>query len=156
MLILNGVSGKLGGMLRARLSEELKGALKAKDRRRASTIRLILAAMKDRDIILRGSGKAECISDDEILSLLQTMVRQRNESIELFEQGKRLDLAERERKEIEVIRSFMPEQLNEEAIAVATREVIGELNAEGLKDMGRVMGALKAKYAGQMDFGNPL
>lgn len=140
-------------MLRARLSEALKDALKAQDRRRTSTVRLILAAVKDRDITLRGSGKAECIADDEILNLLQTMVRQRTESIELFEQGKRKDLADRERKEIEVIRSFMPVQLNDEAIAEATRAAIEELHAEGLKDMGRVMGTLKAKYAGQMDFG---
>ena len=140
-------------MLRARLSEALKDALKAKDHRRTSTIRLILAAVKDRDITLRGSGKAECIAEDEILALLQTMVRQRTESIELFEQGKRKDLADREREEIKIIRGFMPAQLDDEAIAEATRETIEELHAEGLKDVGRVMGMLKARYTGQMDFG---
>ena len=140
-------------MLRTRLSEALKEALKAKDRRRTSTIRLILAAVKDRDITLRGSGKAECMADDGILTLLQTMVRQRTEGIEMFEQGKRKDLADREREEIKIIRGFMPAQLDDQAIAEATRAAIDELHAEGLKDMGRVMGTLKAKYAGQMDFG---
>ena len=139
-------------MLRARLSETLKSALKARDQRTVSTVRLILAAVKDRDITFRGSGKGECIMDEEILNLLQTMIRQRRESIGLFEQGGRQDLADRERKEIEVIREFLPRQLGDEQIAAATREVIEELRAEGLKDMGRVMGTLKAKYAGQMDF----
>ncbi|MDA1131921.1 MAG: GatB/YqeY domain-containing protein [Proteobacteria bacterium] len=140
-------------MLRTRLSEALKDALKAQDRRRISTIRLILAAVKDRDITLRGTGKAECIADEEILNLLQTMVRQRNESIEAFEHGKRKDLADSERAEIAVIRGFLPPQLSDDDITAATREVINELNAAGLKDMGRVMAALKAKYAGEMDFG---
>lgn len=139
-------------MLRARLSETLKSALKARDQRTTSTVRLILAAVKDRDITFRGSGKGECISDEEILNLLQTMIRQRQEAIGLFEQGKRQDLVDRERKEIDVIREFLPRQLGDEQIAAATREVIEELHAEGLKDMGRVMGTLKAKYAGQMDF----
>lgn len=140
-------------MLRTRLREALKDALKAQDRRRISTIRLILAAVKDRDITLRGTGKADCIADEEILNLLQTMVRQRNESIEAFDQGKRKDLADNERAEIEVIRGFLPPQLSDEDIAKATRAVIDELDAAGLKDMGRVMAALKAKYAGEMDFG---
>ena len=139
-------------MLRARLSETLKSALKARDRLAASTVRLILAAVKDRDITFRGSGKGECIADEEILNLLQTMIRQRQESIGLFEQGGRQDLADRERKETGVIREFLPRQLGDEQIAAATREVIEELRAEGLKDMGRVMGTLKTKYAGQMDF----
>ena len=140
-------------MLRTRLSEALKDALKLKDRVRTSTVRLILAAIKDRDITLRGTGKAECIADEEILNLLQTMVRQRTESIELFEKGKRQELADRERAEIDVIHSFMPPQLDDEAIAKATKIVIKELDAEGLKDMGKVMGMLKSKYAGRMDFG---
>lgn len=140
-------------MLRTRLSEALKDALKSKDQVRTSTVRLILAAVKDRDITLRGTGKAECIADEEILNLLQTMVRQRTESIELFEKGERQELADRERAEIDVIHSFMPPQLDDEAIAEATKIVIMELHAEGLKDMGKVMGMLKSKYAGRMDFG---
>ena len=138
-------------MLRPRLSEALKRALKVRDHCTISTVRLSMAAVKDRDITLRGSGKGECITDDEILSLLQTMVRQRRESIVFFQQGKREDLADRERKEIEVIRGFMPAQLDDDEIRVATKEVIEQLNAEGLKDMGRVMGALKEKYSGQID-----
>jgi len=140
-------------MLRSRLSEALKDAVRAKDRRSSSTIRLILAAVKDRDITLRGVGGGDTISDDDILGLLQTMVRQRHESIELFEKGRRKDLADRERAEIEVVFRFMPEQMDDDAIASATKQVVEELEATGLKDMGRVMGALKSKYTGQMDFG---
>lgn len=139
-------------MLRTRLSEALKGALKAKDQVRTSTIRLVLAAVKDRDIALRGTGKAESISDDDILALLQTMVRQRIESIELFDKGGRVDLADRERSEIDIIRSFMPAQLDDDAIIEATKLVIEESGAKGLKDMGRVMALLKSKYTGKMDF----
>lgn len=139
-------------MLRTRLSEALKGALKAKDQVRTSTIRLVLAAVKDRDIALRGTGKAESISDDDILALLQTMVRQRIESIELFDKGGRVDLADRERSEIDIIRSFMPAQLDDDAIIEATKLVIEESGAKGLKDMGRVMTLLKSKYTGKMDF----
>ena len=140
-------------MLRSRLSDALRDALKAKEQKTASTVRLILAAVKDRDITLRGSGKGDCISDEEILGLLKTMVRQRHESIELFEKGQRKDLADRERREIDVIQGFLPVQLDDQEIAEATREVIKELNAAGLKDIGRVMATLKTKYAGQMDFG---
>jgi uncharacterized protein YqeY len=139
-------------MLRSRLSEALKDAVLAKDRRSSSTIRLILAAVKDRDITLRGSGGGDVISDDDILGLLQTMVRQRHESIELFEKGQRKDLADRERAEIDVVLRFMPEQMDDEAIASATKQVVEDLEATGLKDMGRVMGKLKSKYTGQMDF----
>ena len=139
-------------MLRTRLSEALKGALKAKDQVRTSTIRLVLAAVKDRDIALRGTGKAESIADDDILALLQTMVRQRIESIELFDKGGRVDLADRERSEIDIIRSFMPAQLDDDAIIEATKLVIEESGAKGLKDMGRVMALLKSKYTGKMDF----
>ena len=139
-------------MLRSRLSEALKDAVLAKDRRCSSTIRLILAAVKDRDITLRGSGGGDVISDDDILGLLQTMVRQRHESIELFEKGQRKDLADRERAEIDVVLRFMPEQMDDEAIASATKQVVEDLEATGLKDMGRVMGKLKSKYTGQMDF----
>ena len=140
-------------MLRYRLSEALKDAILAKDKRSSSTIRLILAAVKDRDITLRGIGGGEAISDDDIFGLLQTMVRQRHESIALFEKGGRKDLADRERAEIEVVYRFMPEQLDDKEITSATKQVIEDLEASGLKDMGRVMGELKSKYTGQMDFG---
>lgn len=140
-------------MLRTRLAEALKDAQKARDQRSTSTIRLILAAVKDRDITLRGHGGGDAIGDEEILNLLQTMVRQRHESIELFEKGQRRDLADRERAEIEVVQSFMPDQLDDSEITSVTKKVIKDLEATGLKDMGRVMGELKSKYAGQMDFG---
>lgn len=140
-------------MLRSRLSEALKEALKARDKRTVATVRLILAAVKDRDIAVRGNGSGDPISDDDILGLLQTMVRQRHESIALFEKGGRKDLADRERKEIEVVQRFLPAQLDEAEITSATKKAIEELGAAGLKDMGRVMGKLKSKYAGKMDFG---
>ena len=140
-------------MLRARLSETLKSALKARDQRTTCTVRLILAAVKDRDITFRGSGKGECISDEEILTLLQTMVRQREEAIGMFEQGRRQDLADRERKEIEVIREFLPRQLGPDEMRSICNEVVSEMGASGLKDMGRCMNTLKERYAGQMDFG---
>lgn len=139
-------------MLRTKFTEALKEALKAKNDCAVSTIRLILAALKDRDIAARGNGNAEGIGEDEILSMLQTMLKQRNESIRLYEQGGRLELAEQERAEIEVIRSFMPEQLDEAASTEAIKEVIKEVGARELKDMGRAMAVLKERYAGRMDF----
>ena len=140
-------------MLRSRLSEALKVAIEAKDQRSAATIRLILAAVKDRDVTVRGNGDGDAISDDDILGLLRTMVRQRHESIESFEKGGRTELADRERSEIEVVRHFLPEQLDDNEIASATKKVIEELEASGLKDVGRVMGELKSKYAEKMEFG---
>ena len=118
-----------------------------------STLRLILAALKDRDIAARTNGSTELIGEDEVLLMLQTMVRQRQESIALYEQGGRLELAEREREEIEIIRQFLPRQLAEDEIRTVVAEVIAATEAGGLKDMGRVMSALRADYAGQMDFG---
>jgi uncharacterized protein YqeY len=140
-------------MLRDRLSDALKEAMKAKDARRVSALRLILAALKDRDIAARGKGQGEGISDDDILQMLQTMIRQRNESIAAYEQGGRLELAQQEQEEITVIEEFLPPQLDAGEIREAVEQEIAELGAEGLKDMGRTMAALKAKYAGRMDFG---
>ena len=140
-------------MLRQRLSEALKAAMKGQDRRAVSTLRLILAALKDRDIAARGKGVEDGISDDDILAMLQTMVKQRRESIEHYEQGGRLELAEQEREEIRIIEDFLPHQMTEEEIAAAVASVIEETAAAGLKDMGKAMAALKARYAGQMDFG---
>ncbi len=140
-------------MLRERLSESLKSAMKAKDARRSATVRLILAALKDRDIAARGSGEPDGLSDDEILNMMQTMIRQRRDSIELYRKGRREDLVEQEESEIRVIEEFLPRQMSEEEVSAAGREVIEELGAGSIKDMGRVMGALKSRYAGRMDFG---
>jgi uncharacterized protein len=139
-------------MLRARLNEELKTAMKAKDQRAVSTVRLILAALKDRDIAARTRGNTEGIGDEEIADLLQKMIRQRRESIELYQQGKREDLAQQEREEIAVIERFLPRQMSDAEMAEAVTAVIAELGVGSIKDMGRVMAALKQRYAGQMDF----
>ena len=140
-------------MLRIRLNDALKDAMKAKEQCAVSTLRLILAALKDRDIAARGKGKADGIGDEEILDLLQKMVRQRRDSIEMYEKAERQDLVDKESAEIEVIERFLPKQLNEDEIRGVVGEVIGELEASSLKDMGRVMGALKERFAGRMDFG---
>jgi uncharacterized protein YqeY len=138
--------------LRTRLNDALKSAMKAKDARAVSTVRLILAALKDRDIAARSKGNHEGIDDAEILQMLQTMVKQREESIALYEKGGRLELAQQEQEEIDIIRSYLPKQLSDEEIARAVKEVVAELGAANLKDMGRTMAALRERYAGQMDF----
>lgn len=140
-------------MLRTRLTEALKNSLKTKDERSTSTLRLILAALKDRDIAARGKGNADGVSEDEILQMLQSMIKQRRESIALYEQGGRLELAEQEAEEITVIERFLPAQMSDEQMQAAVSETLTELEATGLKDMGRVMAALREKYAGCMDFG---
>ncbi len=140
-------------MFRTELSDALKDAMRAKEACAVSTLRLILAALKDRDIAARGKGKSEGIGDDDILDLLQKMVRQRRDSIELYEKGDRQDLADKEAEEIEIIGRFLPQQLGEAEVRGAVKEVIEELEAGTIKDMGRVMGALKQRYAGRMDFG---
>jgi uncharacterized protein YqeY len=139
-------------MLRARLNDELKAAMKAKDQRAVSTVRLILAALKDRDIAARGKGNTDGISEEEIGDLLQKMISQRRESIELYEQGNRQDLAQQEREEIQVIERFLPKQMDEADMGAAVSAVIAEVGAGSIKDMGRVMAALKQRHAGQMDF----
>ncbi len=140
-------------MFRTELSDALKDAMRAKEVRAVSTLRLILAALKDRDIAARGKGKSEGIGDDDILDLLQKMVRQRREAIELFEKGDRQDLADKEAEEIVVIQRFLPKQLDPDQVRGAVQEVIEELGAATIKDMGRVMAALKERYAGRMEFG---
>lgn len=140
-------------MLRNRLNDALKDAMKAKEQVAVSTLRLILAALKDRDICVRGNGNQDGISDDQILEMLQKMVRQRRESIEQYTKGGRPELAEREAAEIDVIERFLPKPLDETGMRGAIEEVIGELDAKTIKDMGRVMGALKERYPGRMDFG---
>ena len=139
-------------MLRDRLSETLKTALKAKEARTVSTVRLILAALKDRDIAARSKGNQDGIDEADVLSLLQSMIKQRRDSIKLYEKGGRLELAQQEGEEIEVIETFLPEQLSDEDLASAVSTAITEVDATTLKDMGKTIAALKTKYAGQMDF----
>ena len=140
-------------MFRNRLNEALKTAMKAKDKQATSTLRLILAALKDRDIAARSRGKSDGIGEDEILDLLQKMVRQGRDSIEMYQKGDRQDLVEKEQGEIEVIEGFLPKQLTEEETKAAVEEIISELEASTIKDMGRVMGELKTRFPGRMDFG---
>ncbi|PSJ60501.1 GatB/YqeY domain-containing protein [Kumtagia ephedrae] len=138
--------------MRAAIAEALKTSLKAQDKRRTSTLRLINAAIQDRDIANRGAGK-DPVNDEEILQILAKMVKQREESAAAFEQGSRLELAEQERQEIAIIREFLPRQLGEDEVKRACRQVVDEVGAGGLRDMGRCMNALKEKYPGKMDFG---
>jgi uncharacterized protein len=138
-------------MLRERFTDDLKTAMKAGDKRRLGTIRLIQAALKDRDIEARGQGR-EPIGDDEILALLQKMVKQRQESVAIYEQNARPELAAGEREEIEVISSFLPQQLSEADTDAAIVAAIGETGAASVKDMGKVIAKLRADYAGRMDF----
>jgi len=140
-------------MLRDRITEALKTAMKAKDSSGLATVRLMQAALKDRDIAARSNGNHDGITDDEILSLLQSMIKQRRDSIEMYEKGGRPELAEKEASEIKVIESFLPEQMDEAAVSEAIEGVIKELGAASMKDMGRVMGTLKERHAGEMDFG---
>lgn len=139
-------------MLRTRLNDALKAAMKAKETRTIATIRLILAALKDRDIAARGKGNLEGIDDDGILAMLQSMIKQRRESIALYENGGRVELARQEAEEITVIEQFLPRQLGEDEMAEAIMAVIQDVEAKSLKDMGRTMAALKERYAGRMDF----
>jgi len=139
-------------MLRQTFTDRLKQAMKAREARTVSAIRLILAGLKDRDIAARGRGNAEGLSDAEIWRMLQAMIKQRRESITLYEQGNRGDLAQREHEEIAVIESFLPSQLDQSEIEAAVVAVIGETGAAGMKDMGRVMGVLRERHDGVIDF----
>jgi uncharacterized protein len=139
-------------IMRGKIAESLKSAMKAQDKHRLPTLRLIQAAIHDRDIANRGSAK-DPASDEEILQILAKMVKQREESAKAFEDGKRPELAAQERGEMEIIRGFLPTQLDDAAVAAAAREAIAATGAASQKDMGKVIAALKQKYAGQMDFG---
>lgn len=139
-------------MLRARLSDALKAAMKAKDQRSTSTLRLILAALKDRDIAARSRGNSEGIGDDEIIDMMQKMIRQRRDSVTLYEQGGRTDLAQQETEEIGIIQGFLPQQMDAAESQAAVDQAITEVGATSIKDMGRVMALLKERYAGRMDF----
>lgn len=137
--------------MRDRIAEELKTAMKAGDKPRISTLRMVQAAIKDRDIANRGAGKAAA-GDDEILQTLTRMVKQRQESASAFEDGRRPELAAQERSEIAILETFLPSRMDDEAARRAIEATIAQLGAAGPRDMGRVMSALKEKFAGRMDF----
>ncbi len=139
-------------MLRDKLNDAMKEAMRARDQASLGTIRLILAKLKDVDIAARTEASREGVAEDKILSMMQGMIKQRNESIALYEKGNRADLADKEKAEIAVIERFLPQQMDEAAVAAAVREAIAAAGATSVKDMGGVMAALKGKYAGQMDF----
>jgi hypothetical protein len=139
-------------MLRERLTEELKTAMKAKDQRTVSTVRMILAALKERDIAVRDKGNRDGIADPEIVELMQKLVRQRRDSIELYEKGGRPELAQQEAEEIAVIERYLPKAMDEAEATAAVAAAIAETGASTIKDMGRVMAHLKERYAGRMDF----
>jgi uncharacterized protein len=139
-------------VLRDEINTALKGAMKARDERRVSTLRLINAALQNADIEAQGRGKS-ALSDEEIRGLLQKLIKQRHESVELYDKGGRPELADQERTEIEIIKGFLPQQLSEAEAKEAIAGVIRETGAAGMKDMGKVIAALKERYAGRMDFG---
>ena len=138
-------------MLRKQISVSLQEALKAKNQTKTSTLRLILAALKDRDIAERSKGNDSGLNDDAILKLLQSMIKQRKESIEFYEKGNRLDLADKEKEEISHIKNFLPKQLSENEVKTIVKSTISELGAKDVRDMGKVMSFLREKYSGQMD-----
>lgn len=139
-------------MLRQKFNDALKEAMKARDQRSVSALRLILAQLKDRDIAARPSGNASGIGEGEIVEMLGKMVKQRQESIVLYKQGNRPDLVEQEEGEIAVIERFMPKQLDEAETAAAIDSALAETGAQAMKDMGKVMGFLKERFAGRLDF----
>ena len=138
--------------MREKLNEALKDAMRARDMAAVGTIRLILAKLKEVDIAQRTEANREGVADDKILSMMQGMIKQRNESITLYEKGNRADLADKEKAEIAVIERFLPKQMDEAAVEAAVKDAVASAGAKSIKDMGGVMAALKAKYAGQMDF----
>lgn len=138
--------------MREKIAEALNDAVKKQEKRRVSTLRLILTAIRDRDIANRSAGK-DPVSDDEIVGILGKMVKQRRESAKAFEEGNRLELADQERHEIDIIAEFLPKPLGEDDMKQACAQVVNEVGADGLRDMGRCMNALKQKFPGRMDFG---
>lgn len=139
-------------MLREDLQNALKNAMKNHDAVTTSAVRMIIAGLKEKDVDARGKGAKEA-SDAELMSMMQTMIKQRNDSIKMYVDGKRQDLADKEMAEIKVIEQFLPKQLNEAETESAIKAIIASTGAASMKDMGKVMGALKAQYAGQMDMG---
>jgi uncharacterized protein len=138
-------------MLRDDINNAVKEAMKAKEERKLSTLRMVNSTLKNADIAARGEGKPP-LSDSDILSVLQKMIKQRQESVELYDKGGRAELAAQEREEIAVISAYLPKQMSEDEVKAAISTVVAETGASGIKDMGKVIGALKTKYAGQMDF----
>ena len=139
-------------MLRDDLQNSLKEAMKQRDTKTVNAVRLIIAGQKEKDVEARGKG-LEKAGDDVLLAMMQTMIKQRNESVRIYKENGREDLAAKELDEIEVISRFLPKQMSTEEIEAAVKDVVAQTGAAGIKDMGKVMGALKGKYAGQMDFG---
>ncbi len=139
--------------MRARVGDALKTAMKARDTDRLSTLRLINAAIKDRDIAMRGTGGDGGVGDPDVLQILGKMVKQRHESARAYEEGGRLELAEKERAEVRVIEEFLPKALSDDEIAKAIENAVEATGADSIRDMGKVMGALKQKYTGRVDFG---
>ncbi|HKK86636.1 MAG TPA: GatB/YqeY domain-containing protein [Roseovarius sp.] len=139
--------------LRERINTALKTAMKEKDSARLGTLRLISAAIKDQDIARRGTEDDTGVSDADILGILGKMTKQRQESVRAYEEGGRLDLAERERHEVAVIEEFLPQQLSDAEVEAAIDKAIADVGASSIRDMGKIMGELKQKYTGQMDFG---
>ena len=139
-------------MLREKINDAMKDAMKSQEKLKLSTLRLVNAAIKNADIEARTGGKGP-LADDDLLGLLQKMIKQRQESVELYDNGGRKELADQERGEIEIIRGFLPQQMSDAEAKSAIAEVIKETGAQGMKDMGKVMAALKQGYAGKMDFG---
>lgn len=139
-------------MLRTSINDALKDAMKARDERRVSTLRMMNAAIKNADIEARGHGK-EPLNEAELLSLLQKLIKQRQEAAELYEKGGRPELAQKEREEIEIISSYLPRQMSDAEAGAAIAAIVHEINAQSMKDMGRVMAALRERFAGKMDFG---
>lgn len=139
-------------MLRERIGAALKQAMLDRNKRKTSTLRLISAAIMDRDIAARGAGK-DPVSDDEVLAILAKMIRQRLDSAAAYEEGNRLDLAEQEREEITIIKEFLPRQLDDDQVRSVCSELVKETGAHGLRDIGKCMQTLKSRYNGQMDFG---
>jgi uncharacterized protein YqeY len=139
-------------MLRTQITDAMKDAMRAKDERTLATTRLMMSRMKDLDIAARPKGITDGIKDDEILAMLQGMIKQRRESIALYEKGNRADLVKQESEEITVIERFLPKQMDEAAVKEAIDKIVAETGASSVKDMGKVMGELKKAYAGQMDF----
>lgn len=143
----------MGLGLRERITTGLKEAMREKDATRLSTLRLINAAVKDQDIAARAKGNDAGVDDTEVLAILGKMVKQRQESARAYEEGGRLELAEKERAEILVIETYLPRQLDNDEVDAAVADAIAQTGADSLRDMGRVMGVLKSKFTGQMDFG---
>ena len=138
--------------MRTRLTDGMKAAMKSGEKRKLSTLRLILAAIKDRDINARGAGK-ERVSDEDILGILAKMIKQREESAKIYEEGNRLELADQEREEMEIIREFLPKQMSEDEVREACSKIVAEVGGESLRDMGKCMNALKEQYPGKLDAG---